>query len=206
MKKLLFFILLLSVAFSKTVAIEEFELENKSEIYSFTGNIYLTCENRTVDIFLYDGKPIDNATVFLMYEYGVLSNGVTDENGEAHLWFTGNYQFMTKLFQIRIDKPTYKKMLINFNVDECKRGERGFYIMHDVETFIPSPPEPEENKSKEAPEENRTNKIEEVEKKQPEIKIEKPVEEKPEEKPEPCAPVGIFTLAFAFLVGRREWL
>ncbi|MGC8899271.1 MAG: hypothetical protein ACP5KP_02015 [Candidatus Micrarchaeia archaeon] len=126
MRKLLFIVLLLSFAFAKTVAIEEFELENKSEVYSFTGNIYLTCKNRTVDLFLYDGKPIDNATVFLMYEYGVLNNGVTDSNGKAHLWFTGNYQFMTKLFQIRIDKPTYRKMLINFDVDECKRGEEGF--------------------------------------------------------------------------------
>ncbi|MEM4336297.1 MAG: hypothetical protein QXY61_04795 [Candidatus Anstonellales archaeon] len=199
MRRLLFIIFLLSLTFPKTVAIEEFELENKSEIYSFTGTIYLTCANRTVDVFLYDEKPIDNATVFLMYEYGVLNNAVTDSEGKAHLWFTGNYQFMTKLFQIRIDKPTYRKMLISFNVDECKQGEEGFYIMHEVETFVPPTVEESESDSEEKKENVTETKPAERE---PPVKIVKQEEQKPEEKA--CAPAGIFALlVFMGMVG---WL
>lgn len=199
MKKLFLIVLLFSFVFAKTVAIEEFELENKSEIYSFTGNIYLTCANKTVDVFLYDEKPIDNATIFLMYEYGVLNNAVTNKDGRAHLWFIGNYQFMTKLFQIRIDKPTYRKMLINFDVEECKQGEEGFYIMHEVKTFVP--PTIEENVSEEMPEENVSGEVKEPERK-PLVQVEKQKEEqKPEEKP--CAPVGIFALVV--LLGVVRW-
>ncbi len=202
MKKLLFVFLLLSFAFAKTVAMEEFELENKSEIYSFTGNIYVACENKTVDVFLYDWKPIDNATVFLMYEYGVLNNGVTDKEGKARLWFTGNYKFMTKLFQIRIDKPTYRKMLINFNVDECKEGEEGFYIMRNVETVIP--PAPEENESEGMPEENASGEAEQPESKPSPIKVERQEEQKSEEKP--CAATILFALVCATLLGMRKWM
>lgn len=208
MRKLLFAILLLSLAFAKTVAVEEFELDNKSEIHSFTGTIVLYCENKTVGLFLYDSKPIDNASVFLMYEYGVLSNDVTDNDGRANLQFVGNYKFMTKLFQLRIDKPTYKKMLISFDVDECKEGAEGFYIMHELETF--TPPKIEQNESEEAAEENVSGETEKPESKLPVVKVvEKDMEKEEEgEKAEerPCAAVGLFaliSLAFIGAVGCR---
>lgn len=208
MRKLLFAILLLSLAFAKTVAVEEFELDNKSEIHSFTGTIVLHCENKTVGLFLYDSKPIDNASVFLMYEYGVLSNDVTDNDGRANLQFVGNYKFMTKLFQLRIDKPTYKKMLISFDVDECKEGAEGFYIMHELETF--TPPKIEQNESEEAAEENVSGETEKPESKLPVVKVvEKDMEKEEEgEKAEerPCAAVGLFaliSLAFIGAVGCR---
>lgn len=206
MRKLLFAILLFSLAFAKTVAVEEFELDNKSEVYSFRGTIVLYCEEKTVDLFLYDDKPIDNATVFLMYEYGVLSNDVTDNDGRAHLQFVGNYKFMTKLFQLRIDKPTYKKMLINFDVDECKEGAEEFYIMHEVETF--TPPEIEQNESEEVVEENVSNETEKPESKPPVVRI---VEKEGEEGREGgkaeeslCAAVGLFALISLVLMGAVE--
>lgn len=204
MRKLLSAILLLSLAFAKTVAVEEFELDNKSEIYSFTGTIILHCENKTVDLFLYDSKPIDNASVFLMYEYGVLSNDVTDNDGRAYLHFVGNYKFMTKLFQLRIDKPTYKKMLISFDVDECKEGAERFYIMHELETF--TPPEIEQNESEEAPEENVSSETEKPESKPQVVKVGEKEEEETKAEERPCAAVGLFaliSLAFIWAVGCR---
>jgi hypothetical protein len=147
----LFFIALLlaglCMAFTVTPDYRGIKDSGSEKLPNMTVAITIDCDSKELSINVTDPdeQPIDKAKTYLFYtdySYQALPNpSQTDSTGIAPMKVPGNIRFLTALFILRVDQPSFRSREIEFTYEKC---------------FEPPPPEPKPK----PPPPNKTNETE----------------------------------------------
>jgi hypothetical protein len=136
MRAILFMLFFAAVASAFMVEPDYFDIHDtgSESLPTLDVRMMINCETKDLIVTVSsDGwEPVEGASTVLFYtDYGyqALPNpGTTDSNGSVTMPVTGNLDFLTGLFILRVDKSGYQSREIEFAYEKC---------------FEDPPPEPE---------------------------------------------------------------
>ncbi|MBD3209970.1 hypothetical protein GF318_01160 [Candidatus Micrarchaeota archaeon] len=126
MKRLLFVLLVIGLGMAFTVSPDYIEVQDTGNENLPTLDISMTidCDTKEIAVTVTNGTaPVEDASVYLFYTdyaYQPLPySGKTDSSGRYIMEVTGNIEFLTDMYVLRVDHPGYRSREIEFSYVKC---------------------------------------------------------------------------------------
>ena len=115
----------LVLAFSVTPAFQATKDSGSENLPKLEVGLGVDCDSKMLTVTATSnetGDAVDGANVYLFYtdyEYQMIGRGTTDADGVGEINVIGKPNYLTALFILRVDKPTYQSKEIEFTYKKC---------------------------------------------------------------------------------------